>query len=389
MSEIGSLLGEDLTAYEAEGRAKRAEPSPEPAKRLKPIDRSQVLLRAIDVEKLVEADHVVRGIWAMVDRLDMRRLEEGIKAVEGRAGQSGFDPRMLMSLWIYGYSQGVSSARELSRMCEHEPGCQWLTGMEGVNYHGLADFRVKHKEALDEIFVQVLGLLSVEGLVELRRVMQDGTKVKAQASGNSFRREERIREHLQLAEEQVEAMGSPEAEEVSQRVKRARKRASLEKKARLEDALEELEQLQKASSASKAAQARVSETDPEARVMKQSDGGFAPSYNVQISTEASHGIIVGVDVTQAGNDYDQLEAGIDRVKSNTGQEPKQAVVDGGYIKNANIEAMAERGVDLIGPVPESNPEASLRKRGIQRDFIRTSFNMIRQRTASRVRPGAR
>ena len=325
MSEIGSLLGKDLARYETEGGAKQAEGRPERAKRLKRIERSQVLLRAIDVEKLVEEDHVVRGIWAMVKRLDMRRLEEGIKAVEGGAGQSSFDPRMLMSLWIYGYSQGVSSARELSRMCEWEPGCQWLTGMEGVNYHGLADFRVQHKEVLDEIFVQVLGLLSAEGLVELKRVM------------------------------------------------RAQERARLEKKARLEHALEELEQLQKARSASKRGQTRVSETDPEARVMKQSDGGFAASYNVQISTEASHGIIVGVDVTQAGNDYDQLEAGIDRVKANTGQEPGQAVVDGGYIKNANIEAMAQRGIDLIGPVPENNPGASFRQRGIEPAFYPDKF----------------
>jgi len=51
-------------------------------------------------------------------------------------------------------------------MCNYEPGCQWLTGMEAVNYHTLSDFRVEHKEALDKIFVEVLGLLSVEGLVE-------------------------------------------------------------------------------------------------------------------------------------------------------------------------------------------------------------------------------
>ena len=96
MSEIGSLLGKDLARYETEGGAKQAEGRPERAKRLKRIERSQVLLRAIDVEKLVEEDHVVRGIWAMVKRLDMRRLEEGIKAVEGGAGQSSFDPRMLI-----------------------------------------------------------------------------------------------------------------------------------------------------------------------------------------------------------------------------------------------------------------------------------------------------
>ena len=55
--------------------------------------------------------------------------------------------------------------------------------------------------------------------------------------------------------------------------------------------------------------------------MKQSDGGFAPSYNVQISTEASHKIVVAVGVTQAGTDYGQLIEGIDRVKANLGQAP--------------------------------------------------------------------
>src|SRR5437899_1508256 len=129
-------------------------------------------------------------------------------------------------------------------MCEYEPGCQWLTGMQPVNYHTLADFRVDHKDEFDGIFVEVLGLLSAEGCIEMKRITQDGTKVKAQAGANSFRREERVRQHLQLAREQVEAMGSPESEEFSQRVIQARKRASREKKQRLEEALKELEQMQ-------------------------------------------------------------------------------------------------------------------------------------------------
>jgi hypothetical protein len=279
-----------------------------------------------------------------------------------------------MALWIYSYSEGVSAARELSRMCGYEPGCQWLTGMQAINYHTLSDFRVEHKKELDEIFVQVLGLLSAEGLIEMKRITQDGTKIKAQAGANSFRREERIRQHLQLAREQVEAMDNPESEEESQRVIQARKRASREKKRRLEEAIQELEQIQKVRTESERDQVRVSETDPEARVMKQADGGFAPSYNVQISTDAAAAIIVGVDVTQAGNDCDQLVHGVERVEANTGQTPEQILVDGGYtIKNSNIEAMAERGIDLNGPVVENNNEASLKQRGIQPEFYPDKF----------------
>lgn len=374
MSEWPSLLREKLEAFRIEERPESPRPKPEPAKRLKPIDRAQCFWGPIDIEKLVGEDHPVRGIWAMVNQLERRHLETKIKAVEGRAGQNSLDPRLLMALWIYGYSEGVSSARELSRMCNYEPGCQWLTGMQPVNYHTLSDFRVQHQKELDEIFVQVLGLLSAEGLIEMKRVTQDGTKVKAAAGADSFRRQERIRQHLQLAREQVAVMSRPESEEESQRVIGARKRAHRDRQQRLEQALDELEQIQKSRAASEADQVRVSETDPEARVMKQADGGFAPSYNVQISTDAAAGIIVGVDVTQAGNDCDQLVSGVERVEANTGQMPEQILVDGGYtMKNSNIEAMAARGIDLNGPVAANNSEASLKQRGIQPEFYPDRF----------------
>jgi len=374
MPETANLLGESLESFRVPQKEESQAGKSEPAKRVKPIDRAQCFWGAVDIEKLIPQDHPARGIWAMVNRLELTRLEARIKAVQGRPGQNSLDRRLLMALWIYGYSEGVSSARELSRMCHYEPGCQWLTAMQPINYHTLSDFRLAGKEELDEIFVQVLGLLSAEGLVEMKRITQDGTKVRAEAGANSFRREQRIREHLELARQQVVAMNSPESEELSQRQIQARNRASREKQERLEQALKELEQIQKARAESEKAEVRVSETDPEARVMKQADGGFAPSYNVQISTDAAKGIIVGVDVTQAGNDCDQLVDGIERVEANTGKTPEQVLVDGGYtMKNANIEAMAERGIDLTGPVTENNNEGSFRRRGIQPDFYPDKF----------------
>jgi transposase len=373
MEETLELLGEGLETFRAEAAASMQITSEEePRKRFKSINRNQLMIRPVDIEELVEEDHSVRAIWAMVCGLDWSRFEDAVKVVEGGQGRSNTDLRLLAALWIYAYSQGVNSARELSRMCSHEPGCQWLTAMEEVNYHTLSDFRTKDKEGQDDLFKQVLGRLSAEGLTDLKRVMQDGTKIRAQASGKSFRREDTLREHLKLAQEQIEAMGSPDSEELNQRVIKAKQRAAREKKQRLEQALEELKNFEQDREESEKAR-RVSESDPEARVMKQPDGGFAPSYNVQVCTEASNKIIVAVETTQAGTDYDELVHGIDAVHSNTGQIPEQMVVDGGYIKNANIEEAAERGVDLIGPVAESNPAASLKKRGVSPDFYPDKF----------------
>ena len=83
------------------------------------------------------------------------------------------------------------------------------------------------------LFSSILGLLSAEGLITLERVMHDGTKVKASAGVDTFRREERIRAHLELARQQVEQMGDPRAEELSRQVTQARARAVREKKERL------------------------------------------------------------------------------------------------------------------------------------------------------------
>lgn len=208
-------------------------------RRLKRVNRQQMVLRAVDVEKLIEADHAARAIWELVGRLDLRGFRAAIESVEGEAGRPAFDPQLLISLWIYAYSEGVSSAREIERRCEYHPAYQWLTGLEAVNHHPAgagSDFRVEHQAALDELFAQVLGVLSSDGLITLERVMHDGTKVKAQASGKSFRREKTLREHLEQARERVRAMGDPRQEEVSARQAKAQERAARERLERLERA---------------------------------------------------------------------------------------------------------------------------------------------------------
>jgi transposase len=353
---------------------KRAEKS---KPRLKRINRQQLVMRAMDVEQLVPEEHEVRAVWEFVGRLDLSQYYEDIEVREGEAGRPAMDPRLMISLWIYAYSKGVSSAREICRLCENDPAYQWLTGMEGVNYHTLSDFRVEHKEALDELFTEVLGLLSAEGLITLERVMHDGTKIKACASSDTFRREGRVRAHLEAARQQVAEMGDPRStEEVSLRVAKARQRAVQEKRERLEKALKELEKLRALkSSQEEKKEARVSLSDPEARVMKQPDGGYAPSYNVQISTDAKEKVIVGIGVSQSGSDYEELVSAVDRIESQMGQDPAQVVVDGGFTSRENMLAMSGRGIDLIGSMGTGSCQSAgqMKRRGVDPSFYPNAF----------------
>jgi transposase len=107
---------------------------PIPLPRLKIINCQQMLLRTVDVEQLIEPDHAARCIWEFVGRLNLDCFFRSIRSIEGYAGRSALDPQLLISLWIYAYSRGVGSAREISRLCEIDPAFQWLTGMESINH---------------------------------------------------------------------------------------------------------------------------------------------------------------------------------------------------------------------------------------------------------------
>src|SRR6266850_8234787 len=218
-----------------------------PVPRLVSIDRKQLLLRTMDIDKLVDDEHCVRSIWELVGRLDLRLYHAQIAAVEGSAGREHTDPQLLISLWLYAYSRGTSSARELARQCEYEPGCQWLCGLQLVSHRTLSGFRSEHKAALDDLFAQVLGMLSAEGLITLERVTLDGTKIKANAGGNTFRGHEKIAAHLEAAREQVRVLNA-QAENEEQLAKRqgaAKRRAARQRASRLEAALREVERLQR------------------------------------------------------------------------------------------------------------------------------------------------
>ena len=204
------------------------------------VNRQQMSWRAVDVERLVGDDHPARAIWALIGHMDLGQFYQGIESSAEEGGRPAFDPQLLISLWVYAYSEGIGSAREVARRCEYDPAFQWLTGLQEVNYHTLADFRVEKQKELDELFTQVLAALSKEGLITLDQVMQDGTKIKAQASRRSYLPEETIREHLERGRRRVAEMGDPRNDESSSKAKKAQARARREQQERLESALEEL-----------------------------------------------------------------------------------------------------------------------------------------------------
>jgi transposase len=346
----------------------------QPLPRLALIDRSQLLLHSVDVENLIEPEHSARSIWELIGRLDLSHYYSEIAAVEGHAGRDHTAPQLLISLWLYAYSRGISSAREIARRCAFEPGFAWLCGLQPISHRTLAGFRSAHKEALDDLFVQVVGMLSAEGLITMERVTLDGTKIKANASGNTFRRKEKLEAHLALAREQVQKMNEQAADEekVSARRAAAQRRAARQRTSRLEAALREVERLQQGKRHDEFT-ARASTTDPEAHVMRNGEGGTVPSYNVQLVTDTTHGLVVNVEATTDAIDYRQVDGALKRCEEKLGILPAQLVADGDYTNHTSVQATANAGVDFYGSWHDSWKPSERDAHGRCGNFISSAF----------------
>ena len=319
------------------------------APRYIPLNRNQILLHPLDVERLIDPQHAARKIWRAVEGLDLSGFEADARAVEGRAGRSAHSPQLLVSVWIYAYSKGLHSAREIARQMEYEPGLQWLTALRPVNHHTLSDFRVNYGEALRELFAQVLAMLTMKKLITLERVATDGTKIRANVNKKSFSRGERIRRHLKLARQHIGELERQEAEEqTSRRQQAARRRAARDEEQRLQEALAEIQRLQAEKKHDKKKEPQASTTDADARFMHTSDGGLAPSYNVQLAADAHSGLIVDIEAINDPQDAAQLAPAADRLRDSFRRYPQQMLADAGYTNHETVVAMQTRQIDFYG-----------------------------------------
>jgi transposase len=344
------------TTREPLTRAPDATVDPKVAARIRTADRRQMTWGRIDLDAQLPEEHPARAIWAVCDRLDLSALYAQIKARGEIAGASAIDPKILLALWVYATSEGEGSGREIARLTQLHAAYRWLCGGVELGYHTLTDFRAEQGAVFDNLITQVLALLMKQELVDLHRVAQDGSRVRASAGASSFRREQTLSELMQEARAHLEAI-TREANDpaVTARRAAARKRAAQDRLQRLEAALAQVPEVTetKKRSGAKDATVRVSTTDPDARVMKMGDGGFRPAFNVQLATTTDEArVIVGVAVTNRGSDQGQSTPMLEQIEKRTGQRPSEYLVDGGYAQHEAIEQAADKHVTMLAPVPK-------------------------------------
>jgi transposase len=343
------------------------------------IDEAQLLPPS--VQDYVPAGHLSLLIVALVrEELDLCAI---VGSYRSGLGQPPFDPRMMTALLLHGYASGLYSSRRIAKAAVERADFMMIAAGDPPDFRTVSDFRKRHLEALAALFVQVLKLAEKAGLVKLGHVALDGTKIKANASKHKAMSYERMKKReaelkaeverwLEAAEaadaEEDRLYGEARGEEMPDWVADKQKRLEKIRQAKAElEAEAEAAAAQEQRRRDQAEDKRLAEgrkkngrtpappkrepdgkrqrnfTDPQSRILKTKDG-YIQGYNAQAAVDAEAQIILAHDLTPGMSDQDRLGPLLDAIEDNLGRKPKEVSADAGYCSEANLAALAERGI---------------------------------------------
>jgi transposase len=310
-------------------------------------DRTQVSLLPDCVDDYVGTDNPVRVIEAFVEQLDLREM--GFESVDPEAtGRPAYHPSVLLKIYIYGYLNRVQSSRRLEQETQRNLELMWLTGRLMPDFKTIANFRKDNGKAIRRVCRQFIVLCRELNLFTQAVVAIDGSKFKAVnnrdknfTSGKMKRRMASINESI---ERYLRAMDTAD---------RAEPEVAALKKGRLQEKIEALKQQMEQLKAIEAQlnaspDKQVSLTDPDARSMKNREGGIV-GYNVQTAVDAEHHLIVAHEVINEGVDRDQLSTMAEKAKEAIGTDGLTVVADRGYFKSEGILECTQSGIEPLVP----------------------------------------
>jgi transposase len=324
-------------------------------------DRDQLTLFPEALDEYISQENPVRFIEAYVVSLDLKQL--GFRhAVLQETGRPPYHPGDLLKLYLYGYLNRVRSSRQLEREAQRNVEVMWLLRRLAPDFKTIADFRRHNRQAIRNVsreftlFCRQLELFSGD-LVAI-----DGSKFKAvNRRDRNFTRKQ-LKRAIQKLDEDIDRyldeMDQADAEEPEQ--KKLTAEELQEKIDEMKRRRAEAEKLEKKLDES--GQSQISLTDPDSRMMPVSGGRRTDvCYNVQVSVDPKHKLIVDHEVTNAVTDRDLLSYMAKRVKDLLGVDDLEVLADKGYYHGKEVKACLEAGITPYIPKPETSAS---RKRGL-------------------------
>ncbi len=341
----------------------------------KPYNPDQLSLLPPSLDELIEDNHVVRIVREVIDSLDIDAI---IKKYKG-GGASSFHPKMMLKILVYGYLSNIYSSRKIEQSVCSNIHFMWLAGMQRPDHNTINRFRTdKLKGVLKEVFAQVVTLMSEQGLMDIKTIYVDGTKLEANANKYTFvwgksvkRHKQRIKTQLEELWKYAESIAKEElmdnapttypeldAEQVAKTIEsinRAIKNKPIDKKVKQKLNYAKRNWPQNMAKYKKQEDIlgnrnSYSKTDPDATFMRMKDdvmmnGQLKAGYNWQIST--SNQYIVNYDIYPNPTDTLTLPDHLKQYKKLYNASPDVLVADSGYGSEQNYEFMEQEQIEAF------------------------------------------
>ncbi len=361
------------------------------ARSFRPYTPDQPYLLPPSPQDWMSEDHLAYAIRDVVQLLDLSAFRQGYSS-DGR-GAPAYAPEMLIALLLYAWCNQIYSSRKIARLCLDDLGGRFLAAGQAPDYRCVNEFRLRHGDALEALFLQSVRLCQKAGMVSLIHLAIDGTKISANASkhkamsyGRMDEEEARltteIRKLLQQgtaedakddAELGADRQGSLfRDEEIARRESRVQKlreaKAALEAeaKAAAEAKKAEREAKERAreaegkgklggrkppdpESVKPRTKAQRNFVDPESRIMKGGDGAFIQGYNGQAAVDRANQVITACELTTQAADSPHLPTMVEQSALNTGFHPDTCSADPGYYSAANVQCLESAGIEALIP----------------------------------------
>lgn len=316
-----------------------------------PYSPDQIELLPPSVREVLGEGHLCFFLRRVVERVDLGTIEQ----VYSEEGQPGYHPALLVSVWLYAYALGITSARRLEQRIREDLAFRYLAGGAQPDFWTLNTFRRRHPKALNDLFTQVLELARQAGLGRLGHVAIDSTRVAANASPNRTQTVEKLRAERARIRWQIrrwqQACNADDPNEQAGLALHAEERQALER--RLAEIPGRLRELRKSGLK------RRSTTDPDSRFLK-ARAGFVLGYTVTLAASEDQ-LIVEQRVSQQTSDSAALRPMVEGVKQRCGETPRQVSGDSGFFALEPLEELEKQKVDVY--VPDSNLARLLNRGG--------------------------
>ncbi|TAE13585.1 MAG: IS1182 family transposase [Bacteroidetes bacterium] len=341
----------------------------------KAYHQHQIMLLPPSLDELIGVNHPVRVVNEVLNKIDIQPLIRKYRT----GGASNYHPQMLLKVLVYAYMNNVYSSRKIEEALQQNIHYMWLSGMSTPDHNTINRFRgEKLKEPLRNIFTEVVLLLAEEGLLSIKELYTDGTKIESAANKYSFVWGNSIKTNRSKIKQQVDelwgyaqSVASSELEDPEptdfEKITSEKVKATIEKidavlkdkpevskaikqklnygKKHWPEALDRYEAQEKIMGENRNS---YSKTDTDATFMRMKEdhmlnGQLKPAYNIQISTNNQY--VTNYSTHQSTTDTTTLTAHLEQYKEQYQAMPAVVTADAGYGSEENYQYLQDNNIE--------------------------------------------